>query len=91
MEARFTTSGRSRSISSISTQSSRASEGIVSDVEQGEKAETRISHRIDGFVSVNDDGGHPAALQSHRELARPKRVFKGRHIQMMTIGILLSI
>jgi amino acid permease len=87
METRVTSSGRAGSISSISTRSSRASEGLESDVERGEKTATRISHRTDGFASVNDNGGHIAALQSHRELAKPKRVFKGRHIQMMAIGI----
>ena len=48
------------SISSISTRSSRASEGFDSDVERGEKTATRVSHRTDQSV-VTGDGGRSAA------------------------------
>jgi amino acid permease len=90
MEASVDLSRRTAgSIRSISTSSSRASEGYYSDVERGEKSVARVSHRTPsvGDLQGSSSGGMTSELMQDR--VRRKREFRGRHIQMMAIGISL--
>jgi amino acid permease len=76
------------SIRSISTSSSRASEGYISDVERGEKTATRFSRRTPS-AHGDDHGSARGTPQANQEEVKRKREFKGRHIQMMAIGTCL--
>ena len=79
------------SILSISTSSSRASEGYDSDVERSEKTGTRLSRRTvpsTGGMRERSPGRNTPQPTGNR--VQRKREFKGRHIQMMAIGTLFS-
>ena len=76
------------SILSISTSSSRASEGYDSDVGRSEKTGTRLSRRTlpsAGGMQENGTLGTNTPQPIGNRVER-KREFKGRHIQMMAIG-----
>ena len=75
------------SILSISTSSSRASQGYDSDVERSEKTGTRLSRRtIPSAGGMRDRSPGKDTVQANGDRVQRKREFKGRHIQMMAIG-----
>lgn len=75
------------SILSISTSSSRASQGYDSDVERSEKPGGRLSHRTASSAGgMRDPSPGRDAPQPIGDRVQRKREFKGRHIQMMAIG-----
>ena len=75
------------SILSISTSSSRASEGYDSDVERSEKTGTRLSRRtVPSAGGMRDRSPGRDTPQPVGNRVERKREFKGRHIQMMAIG-----
>lgn len=79
------------SIRSISTSSSRASEGCDSDVERSEKTGTRLSRRtVPSAGGMRDRSPGSDTPQPIGNRVKRKREFKGRHIQMMAIGTPLS-
>jgi amino acid permease len=75
------------SIRSLSSTSSRASEGYISDVEHGhEKIATRFSRRTPSVGGDHDHSSGRGTPQPNQDQVKRKREFKGRHIQMMAIG-----
>lgn len=79
------------SIRSISTSSSRASEGYDSDLGRSEKTGTRFSRRtLPSAGGMQDSGPGRETPQPIGNRVKRKREFKGRHIQMMAIGNSLS-
>jgi amino acid permease len=76
------------SVLSIRTNSSRASDAYHTDAERGQRNASRMSRS--GTMS---EGGEKSDYESgstpkiYKDQVKRKREFKGRHIQMMGIGI----
>lgn len=78
------------SIRSISTSSSRASEGYYTDMERSEKNITRLSHPTPSIGDPRTASLGEPISEPMQDRVKRKREFRGRHIQMMAIGSSLS-